>query len=134
MHEYNVTDLMTLKVITATPNTSLREVVKMLHAERFSCLVIVNGKNPIGIITERDMVTILADLFEDDTWVDMPVENFMSSPIISVGDDLTLFEAVDISRAKSIRHMPVVDEVGHLVGLLTQSNIVNGYYNSSVDI
>ena len=134
MHEYNVADLMTKKVITATPDTTLREVVKRLHTERFSCMVIVNEEGPIGMITERDMVIILADLYEDDAWVDMPVENFMSSPVVSVGEDLTLFEAVDVSRANSIRHIPVVDDNGQLVGLLTQSDIVNGYYNSSVGI
>jgi len=111
----------------------MREVVKLLHVKRFSSLVIVDGQKPIGIITERDMVSILADLFEDDTWADLPVEDFMTSPIISVGDDITLFEAVGISRAKSIRHIPVVDDEGHLVGLLTQSDIINGYYKSSLD-
>ncbi len=134
MHDCNVTELMTKKVITATLDTSLREVMKMLHAERFLCLVIVDDKTPIGIITERDMVTILADLFEEDSWVETSVGSFMSSPVTSVSADLTLFEAVDVSRAKSIRHLPVVDDAGNLVGLLTQSDIVDGYYNSSVDI
>ncbi len=85
---------MTKKVITTTPDTPLLEVVKKLNTERFSCLVIVHEEaEPIGIITERDMVTILADLYEDDSWVDMPVENFMTCPVVSVGLDHTLFEA-----------------------------------------
>jgi len=96
-------------------------------------MITVDNK-PVGIITERDMVTILADMLDDVSWDDAAIENFMTSPIITINEDLTLFEAVDMARMEKIRHLPVVNDADELVGILTQSNIVDGYYQASVDI
>jgi len=134
MHEFNVKDLMTTDVLTCSRSTSLRDVVHMLHDRRFSCLMITVDNKPAGIITERDMVTILADMLDDVSWDDAAIENFMTSPIITINEDLTLFEAVDMARMEKIRHLPVVNDADELVGILTQSNIVDGYYQASVDI
>lgn len=130
MKEVWVSDIMTKEVTTCHPGTQLTEVVAQLHQRQFSCLVAVENKKPVGIITERDMVTILADMLEDVSWDSLAVENFMSHSVISVPDDATLFEAVEIIRAEGIRHAPVVNIKGELVGLLTQTDIINGYFQS----
>lgn len=134
MQETWVADIMTSDVTTCHPGTQLTEVVTQLHKRLFSCLIAVENKKPVGIITERDMVTILADMLEDVSWDSLAVENFMSRSVITVPEDATLLEAVEIMRSEGIRHAPVVNIAGELVGILTQTDIINGYFgNLSAD-
>ncbi len=128
MQDIWITDLMTQDVISCSSGTPLNDVVAELHQQRFSCLLIVDDNIPVGIITERDMVTILADMLGDVSWDALAVENFMSTPVISVSEDLNLYQAVEIFREKTIRHAPVVNRNGELIGLLTQTDIINGCY------
>lgn len=128
-----VNEIMTKEVTTCHPKTSLHDVVQQLHREQFSCLIIVEGNKPLGIITERDMVTILADMLEDVSWDNLAVENFMTVNPITITEDISLFEAVDIIRFEKIRHVPVVTGEGDLIGVLTQTDIINGYHRSSLE-
>ena len=131
MQDLWVNELMTREVTTCQPKTQLTEVVKQLHKKQFSCLIVVDNNKPIGIITERDMVTILADMLEDVSWDSLSVENFMSANPVTIMEDHTLFEAVEIIREEGIRHAPVIDRDGELSGLLTQTDIINGLYIAS---
>ncbi len=130
MQDIWVSDIMTREVTSCHPRTLLTEVVKQLHRQPFSCLVVEDDKKPVGIITARDMVTILADMLEDVTWDSLAVENFMTTRVVCIPEDATLPEAVDTIREAGVRHAPVVTLQGELVGLLTQSDIINGYYQA----
>ncbi len=130
MHDLWVTDLMTRDVTTCQPNMLLTKVVQQLHSKQFSCLVIVNDNKPVGIITERDMVTILADMLEDVSWDSLSVENFMSTNLVTILEDSTMLEAVTVIHEEGIRHAPVVNRDNELMGLLTQTDIINGFYQT----
>ena len=131
MQDLWVNQLMTKAVSTCKRETPLHQVVDQLHQQSFSCLVITDDNQaPLGIITERDMVTILADLMSDVSWDGLAIENFMSTPPICVAQDATLLEAMELIRSKSIRHAPVVNMQGKLTGILTQSDIVEGLYQT----
>jgi CBS domain-containing protein len=122
---------MTQDVVTCTPDESLIDVVKTIASKRFSCLVVVEDDIPVGIITERDLVEVLADTLHGVTWEQLSIKHFMTSPIIMISEDLTLNEAILITRSHKIRHVPVVNSEGKLTGILTQTNIVEGFYNSA---
>ncbi|HEB26727.1 MAG TPA: CBS domain-containing protein [Porticoccus sp.] len=126
-----IRDLMTKEVTTCKAETLLTDVVKKLHTEQFSCLIVVRDNTPVGIITERDMVTILADMLEDVSWDSLSVENFMSTNPVTIMEDLTLLEAVETIREEGIRHAPVVNRNNELIGLLTQTDIINGFYQTA---
>lgn len=133
MKDISVKDLMTTDVTTCSRSTPLNEVVDALHSAQFSCLIILEDKKPIGIITERDMVTILADMLKDVSWDNIAIENFMTPDPITITEDITLFEAVDIIRFENIRHVPVVNSADQLIGVLTQTDMINGYHKSSLE-
>lgn len=129
MQECNVADLMTRQVVTCTSDEPLLDVVKKISSKKFSCIIVVDGDTPVGIITERDLVEVLSDTLQGVTWDDLNIKHFMTSPVITITEDLTLYEAVLLARTNKIRHFPVVNTDGVLVGILTQSNIIEGYYN-----
>lgn len=130
MKNFYVSEVMTENVTTASIETPLKEVVHILHSKRFSCLIVTDDEMPVGIITERDMVRILSQMLLDSTYINIAVQQYMTSPIITVGYETTLYEAVQIASEKDIRHIPVVDLDGKLAGLLTQSDIVEAYCDS----
>ena len=130
MEELWVRDCMTREVITCSFDTLLEEVVTELRNRLFSCLVIVENKKPIGIITERDLVSIFSNLLDSQNWKSLIVANYMTKDPKTLYEDITLLEAVDQMRLDGIRHAPIVDSQGDLTGILTQTDVIKGFYNA----
>jgi CBS domain-containing protein len=126
MNESYVSEVMTENVTTCSPDMSLKEVVKILSSKSLSSLVIVKDEEPIGIITERDMVSMLADMLNDVIWDNLSIDHFMTSPTYTIRGEVPLTEAVVFATEKNIRNLPVVDNNGKLIGMLTQTEMVHG--------
>ncbi|GAB1257402.1 CBS domain-containing protein [Aurantivibrio plasticivorans] len=127
LEEIWVRDCMTADVISCSFDTSLEEVVAELKDRLFSCLVVAENNEPIGIITERDLVSIFSTLLGKADWSQLKVCDYMTKPARTLYEDLTLLEAVDQMRLDKIRHAPIVDQQNQLVGILTQSDIIRGF-------
>ncbi len=123
---------MSTDMVTCSPDTLLSEVVEELRTNPFSCLVVVRGDVPVGIITESSLLGILVDLLAEEDWESYAVEHFMSVPIKTIESDLTLFEAVTAMKREAISHAPIVNMQGKLVGMLSQSDIADAYYQAQV--
>ncbi len=126
MNESNVINVMTENFTTCSPDTSLKEVVKILSSKSLSSLIITKDDEPIGIITERDMVSMLADMLNDVVWDNLSIDHFMTSPTYTIREEIALTEAVVFATEKNIRNLPVVNKNNKLVGLLTQTEMVEG--------
>ncbi len=122
-----VSDIMSTNVVSCSPDTSLEEVVEELRTNAFSCLVILENECPVGMITERGLVGILSGLLGEEGWKGLIVKRFMSTPVKTINEDRTLIEAVDLMEMEKIRHAPITDQSGKLVGILTQSDIIRGF-------
>lgn len=128
MKEIYVKSLMSETVTCLKKNAPLRDAIKLMVKNEFSCIVIEQDGIPIGIVTERDLVkTLNNDLVQVD--LSCPVFDIMTSPIIRLKQDETLFDALVVSRAEGVRHLPVVDDNEQLVGLITQTDIANAHYH-----
>jgi diguanylate cyclase (GGDEF)-like protein len=92
-------------------------------------MIIVNDQFPIGIITERDIVRLMAEFFADRPEHVIHVKDVMSVPVATVTEESTLFEALVISSSQKIRHLPVVDSAGRIVGLVTQSDLAKAHFH-----
>jgi len=124
MDELYVTEVMTKNVTTCAPDTPIKDVIKILSRNRISSLIITENNEPVGIITERDLVAIMEEMLNDVALVQLPIVNFMTSPVLTVHGYNTFEEAVKFAINKNIRHLPVVDQNNKLIGLLTQTNMV----------
>jgi len=87
-----------------------------------SCVLVMDQQRLIGIFTERDVVR-LATL--DKTWESTTVVEMMTYPVITIPEFATqdIFTALSIFRQHRIRHLPVLNEQGQPVGLLTPTGI-----------
>jgi len=104
----------------------LKDVINILSRNRISSLIITENDEPVGIITERDLVAIMEDMLNDVVCDNLPINHFMTSPTYTIHSEITLHEAVKLSLNNNIRHLPVVNENNKLIGLLTQTDMVNG--------
>lgn len=123
-----VTALMTTDITSTTTNAYLADVIQSMIDNNYSCMVVVENGMPVGIITERDIVRLMGLFISDKPQCPARVTDVMSVPVATVSEDTTLFEALVISSAQKIRHLPVVTTSGRLIGLVTQSDLAKAHF------
>jgi len=116
----SVRDAMTVKVLTAGPNTTVARAARIMAERGVGSIVIVKGKKPVGILTERDL--LMKVLGSDLKPSRIKVGKIMSSPIITVNPATDITEAARIMAKNRIRRLPVVER-GNLIGILSASDI-----------
>lgn len=116
--------IMTKNVLTVENHTTLLQACNLMYERRYSCLLIIDKQQPIGIITERDMVRILIDCLESESARDADVNAYMTAKPFTLNTDAKIVDAVEIMLEKGIRHMPVIDQDKKLAGLVTYSDLI----------
>jgi CBS-domain-containing membrane protein len=136
----SVRDVMTRNVIKIRDNADFSEVTNLLSENRISGLPVVDGENRvIGIITEADVLSMAGmqqgHAFKDiirhilgeplpGTKRNKSLREAMSSPAITTGPDADIREVALTLDEKRIKRLPVVDEQGKLIGVISRADIV----------
>ena len=111
-----VKHMMIEDVVTAKPNTTIKDIVRILHEKHVGSIVITDYDHKcVGIFTEQDAIRIIANEVPLDTTIDQ----VMTKNVVTIGEDASLEEARRILMSHRIRHIPVVDHKGELAGLLS---------------
>ena len=108
-------------VVTIGSDSTVAEAIKkMLSSNVWSLVVLIRGL-PEGVVTERDLIRrcFAKELVPER----LTVEKIMSSPLITIGPDATIREAMSLMVEKDIRRLFVVEE-GKIVGRLTQGHLL----------
>ena len=96
-----------------------------MAAHRCSCVVVAEEGIPLGLLTERDIVRVVASLASvEHQPVTNAVAHFMSTPLVTVSPETAVFAALVLCETRHIRHLPVVEPNGELAGIVTQSDLV----------
>lgn len=112
---HRVRDHLAPPPVVARPQEPAREVVARMVAARASAAAVVDAQGHIlGILTERDVVQRIACRGIGER----PIEGLMTRPVLTVRDEDPLYVAIGFMRRHRLRHMPVVDALGRLVGML----------------
>jgi CBS domain-containing protein len=140
-----VADVMTPNPVTVQPDTPLSQVIALLADRRISGLPVVDRAHRlVGVISEADLlwqltgvmppayITVLDSVImlknplsytrDLHRALGQTVAEVMTSPAVSGLPDLTLPEAAQMLRER--RRLPVVDGMGHLVGIITRGDII----------
>ena len=120
-----VKDIMTPKedLVTFSPRATVKEAtVKMIERDVGSILITVENKL-VGIFTERDVVRCASK----DVSLDRELEDIMTKDLILVKENEGLSKAAYLMSENNIRHLPVVDEKGDLVGIISARDIARFY-------
>lgn len=112
-------------IITIRPEATLAEAAKTLSEQRIGAIVVSeDGKTPAGILSERDIVKQLGQ--SGAGVLDKQIAEVMTKNVQTcvTGDDaMNVLERMTEGR---FRHMPVVDENGHMLGLVSIGDAVSG--------
>ena len=115
-----VEDVMTKAIISVTNETTVFQVAKMMEQGGIGAVLVKKNDNLSGIITDRDYATkIVAHNLPSDT----PVEQIMSSPLITINFDESISAAAERMTSKKIRKLAVTDN-GNIIGLITSTDLV----------
>lgn len=116
-----VNTVMNREVARVEPQTPLRVALELMQQRGIGSMLVTNADIAIGIFTERD---VLADIATLQLQPDVPCHRFMRSPVITITDDTGCLDAYHRMLEHDIRHLVVRDDHGHIVGLVSESDIV----------
>jgi CBS domain-containing protein len=107
-----VNDFMTRKFETIQEADSVKQAAKKMKDKNVSSLVVVDTySNPIGLVTERDIVRNAFALEEQDVNINaIRVADILSSPLVTIPSNSTPEQAADVLLKNKIRHLLVVEK------------------------
>jgi CBS domain-containing protein len=113
-----ISDVMTPAALTDRPDDSLVSAARKMREQQTGSLLVTDGDQLLGIITERDVLRAVAE----DVSLDTPISEVMSKDLVTAEPATSLREAARIMTEKWIRHLPVLEE-GRLVGIVSQRDL-----------
>ena len=118
-----VDGFITKEVVTSDERTIVASIVKVMGEKRIGSVIVTSGGNPMGIFTERDLLTAF---LAKDIPLNMEVGKASSSPLITASLGISVHEAARTMAVKHVRRLPIVKE-GKLVGIITARDLVEAY-------
>jgi predicted transcriptional regulator len=120
-----VKHMMITNVITVNPSITVKKTIEMLYEKHIGCVVSIDDdKKCIGIFTERDAIRLVAK----NVQLDQPLENVMTKNVVTIQEDSSFIEARRVIQTHKIRHLPVVNQKGRLVGLLSVRKLLDQFF------
>ena len=98
------------------------EAAKTLRSNNIGSVIVLHKGDPVGIITERDVVTKVVAIGKDPMKVQLKA--VMSSPLKAIGPEVGIEECAKILRDEHVKRLPVVDKKGKLIGIISETDIV----------
>ena len=127
----DVRAIMNTSVTTVSPDTRVAEVASLMQARRVTLVVVIEQGEPIGVVSERDLVNkVVAPGLAAREVI---CREIMTSPAHTVSVDMDLGAAYEEMEEVWSRRMVAVDRAGRLVGVLTQSDLIAGMYRELKD-
>ncbi len=119
--EAKVTECPITTPVVVSPTTSLIETVEKMR-ERGRGYAMICVKNKLrGLFTERDF---LYKVIGKDIPPDTPIQKLMRTNLITITKEATLAEAIELMDRHKYRRLPLVDEKGNAIGMITVFDII----------
>jgi CBS domain-containing protein len=145
-----VKDVMTHNPTTVAPDTPLKEVARVLATMGISGVPVVDGGVVVGVVSEADILAkehgeaperrrLLGMLFEDGADLEAKLTartagEAMTQPAITIGPRRPVFEAAARMIDEGVNRLPVVDERGALVGIVTRADLVRAFLRTDAEL
>ena len=115
-------ELTHLPIVTCAPEATISGVARSMERERVGSVVVVDAHGDVvGIITDRDLALEgLGHELDPET----PVEAIMSRGVVTISDTADVFDAAEAMAKARCRRLPVVDERGYPVGIVTFDDLM----------
>jgi len=117
-----VKDIMSTPVVTVTEDDNLETVARLMDQRDLGSIIVTDSKNnPVGLITERDIVARVTakNLLPRN----VKAKEVMSRPLRTIGPNADIKDAAEEMRKHGIRRLPVMDR-GKMIGIISSKDIV----------
>jgi len=116
--------VMARTLVTVDKQMTVQEVAKVMESKEVGSVLVLDkeGGEIAGIVTERDIVKkVVAKGVDGSSYM---VKGIMSSPLLTIDSNKTIFEAGDYMDQKKVRHLAVT-ESGKVVGVISVRDLIN---------
>jgi CBS domain-containing protein len=118
------------EVVVAEGTESVLELARLMRHYHVGDVVIVNRRGekryPTGMVTDRDIV-VDALVTSLEAIGEMMASDLVNRPIVSVREDLSIDDALEVMRKNGVRRVPVVDDEGALVGIVAVDDLIEAF-------
>ncbi|MGW7363497.1 CBS domain-containing protein [Streptomyces sp. NPDC054841] len=118
-------------VVTVHPDTSAAQAARRMRQDSVGCLLVVDDGDLRGIVTDRDLVVRCLAL---DVTPGAPVSQLMTPSVITLRSTDDIQTAYRTFRRSGVRRLPVMDENGHVAGLLTIDDLFLDVFQRLADV
>ena len=115
-----ISTLMEKPVLRINYDSTVQEAAEMMGKKHVGALLVMKGKEDVGIITERDVMSKV--IAEKRGLEDVKVKEVMSEPLITVDKDTDGEEVIKVMAEKGVRRVLVTDE-DEIVGIFSTSDV-----------
>ncbi len=109
-------------IISLDKAKTVKDAAALMVSNDIGSVVVISSDQPIGIVTERDILKKVTFPSKDPSSVKL--ESIMTSPLITIDVDASLGEATMVMTEKKIRRL-LVTEKGKIIGIFTQRDLQN---------
>lgn len=114
------------EVVIVQPEDTVLQAAKLMRQHHVGSVLVVDKNSgkpmPVGIVTDRDLVIeVVAPELDPDA---ITVGDIMASNFATVKEETGVFEAIQYMRRKGVRRLPVVDNEGRLIGIVTLDDLL----------
>ena len=121
-----VSEICNREVVVVQRNDTALEAAKLMRQHHVGDVLVVEDRNgiqvPVGIVTDRDLIMeIMAPELDGSV---ITVSDIMAQELVTVKESTGIFEAIQYMRQKAVRRLPIVNESGGLIGILTLDDLL----------
>jgi CBS domain-containing protein len=149
MKLWRVDDVMTKDVVAVRPGTGYQDLVTLLIERRVSAVPVVDRFGYVlGVVSEADLLLKMATQDDEDARIlssrrrrlertkakGIRARDLMTTPAVTVISSISVAAAAQRMRAANVKRLPVEDDLGRLVGIVTRSDLLKAQMRSDVEI
>jgi CBS domain-containing protein len=140
---HKVKDVMTTKVVMASPDTPYKQLVQLLAEHRVSGLPVVDGRRHVlGVVSEADLLVKqeYPHGLGEALWLESRrrraerakaggavAADLMTTPAVTIGQDASVVEAARLLHARGVKRLLVEDALGRLVGVVSRADLLASF-------
>lgn len=118
----SIGEIATKPAVYCLPTNTIEHAARAMREHDVGCLVVVDlDQRPIGLVTDRDLVV---RGIASGRPVATPIDSVMSHDLVSISADRDPLDAATHMATRGCRRLPVVDDAGKLVGIVTFDDLL----------
>lgn len=119
-------EICTRNVVHCERGVAIPEVAQLMRNRNVGDVIVVesDGSNlrPVGVVTDRDLaIEVIAQRVAPDT---LTAQDVMRGGLLTANQNDTVYDAIWLMRRRNVRRLPIVDDAGDLVGIVTVDDVV----------